>query len=62
MKRIKKYFPRSLDREATASNGRDNSTGVRQLTGSTLIERQPEEESGPWGLMELCAGRDPILE
>lgn len=78
MNRFKqKLFPRSSGREANANGDRDvnaSSAGVRGSTysgsiycgstysGSTLTGVQTDEESGPWGLKELCPGRDPIVE
>lgn len=63
MKKIKRLFPRSSDREATASEDFDNSTGGRGLNSeSILFDGQAKNENGPWGLKELCAGKDPILE
>ena len=63
MKKIKKLFPRSSDREAIAREEFDNSTGGRGLNSeSNLFDRQAKDEDRPWGLKELCAGKDPILE
>lgn len=78
MNKIKrKLLLRSSGREANANEDRDlnaSSAGVRGSTysgstycdstysGSTLNGGQADEGSGPWGLKELCPGRDPIVE
>lgn len=68
MKKIKqKLLPRSSDFANEDYGLNANSTRVRgsAYSGSTLIggqAREAREESGPWGLKELCPGIKPIVE
>lgn len=68
MKKIKqKLALRSSGREAKVNEECDihgNSAGLHGSTysGSTLVGGQAKEERRPWGLKELCPGRDPIVE
>lgn len=68
MKNIRRsLLPHSSNRTADADEDYDlntNSMGARGSThsGSPLTSEQAKEEGGPWGLKELCPGKDPIVE
>ncbi|MCJ1462542.1 hypothetical protein MMC07_001144 [Pseudocyphellaria aurata] len=53
---------RSTSRDVDAIKDRDHHTIPTGVRGSTSAGAQAKEESGPWGLKELCPGRDPILD
>ena len=67
MKNIKRsLLPLSSNRTADANedyNLNTNSMGVRGSTYSgSHLAREEAKEGGPWGLKELCPGKDPIVE
>lgn len=63
MERLKhKLLLRSSGRQTNANDNYDLNANSKGLRGPTLTGGQVMEESGPWGLKELCPGRDPIVE
>ncbi|MCJ1262558.1 hypothetical protein MMC22_002428 [Lobaria immixta] len=67
MKNIKRsLLPLSSNRTADANedyNLNTNSMGVRGSTYSgSHLAREEAKEGGPWGLKELCPGKDPIVD
>lgn len=57
MERLKhKLLLRSSGRQANVNKDYDLNANSKGVRGPAT------EESGPWGLKELCPGRDPIVE
>lgn len=65
MEKVKqKLLLRSSGREAHANEDRNLNANSARVGVSTDSESggQVKEETRPWGLKELCTGRDPIIE